>query len=960
MQSFKTPTREQIEKTVALLVQPGHYRYFFENLNNPEWIEPLKQRGFFQKPPSVVRDESAGLVQAPPWPESRFLVRMAELQPKLVTSVLLDVPETPNLNVHFDLLDAATRLPGDLSAKLLNREWAWMSAASQLPGRFPEKFTELITHLVKERQIAPALQVAGVILALSPEQLATPGAAALRRHRHPRSKMELWDYEGILRDCIPHLLDAAPTETFNLLCDLLDKGALSLMERTPPDDFSSVWRRAIEDHEQNSPHDLRDLLVSAIRDAAERLATAGGDTGLSRVGALLEARKWDVFLRIALHVIRVMADKGSPIAADWMTREGLLDESNIWHEYALLLKERFGDLSPEAQATVLGRIDAGPDLRAYEKVWQTLGRGPMTDADSQRYADHWRHRLLTTIASYLDDQWKTRYQRLLTIYGPVEHPDFLVYSRTYIGPTSPRSLEEIRGMPIEELVQFLRSWWPGPREQRVGGDSTPEGLGRVLQEAIAEDPNSLADAADLFIDVHPTYVRSFLQGLEKAVSAKKHFNWSKVLRLCQGAINKADDPEGLESYFDFDPNWRWTRRSVASLLRSATESDDGTVLSIANRELVWHVLARVVEDPEPDAAYEAVQGGANMDPATLSLNTVRGEAMHAVMRYAMWVRRHLREQGDQQEAGLTLMSEVRDVLERHLSPAHDPSVAVRSVYGQWFPWLLQLDHKWTMDHLSDIFPHQPELHSLWSAAWDTYVTFCQPYFDVFTAIRNEYSYALTQLTVDSGDATNRSWHHFAEHLLVFHRGGKVKIGDDDRLLERFFDQASPDLAAHFVRTEGIGLWRAQIEISKEMVERIIDLWEWLGSRWGVPPTAKDKAVASAFGTWVASGKLPREWALNQLVEVLRLTGSVQLDQEVLEQLVIDAETAPARALECLKLMLESDKDGWRIMAWGDLAYKILGSALHSDGASREGAISLVNLLGQRGFLKFGDLLKLPA
>jgi hypothetical protein len=961
MQSLKTPTREQIEKAVALLGQPGHYRYFFENLNNPLWIEPLKRKGFFKKPPAVVQDESSGLVQAPPWPESRYLVRMAALEPDLVTSLLLAVADTSNLNVHFDLLDAATRVPGSFAAKLAKQEYPWLSSAPQLPGRFPEKLTEVVTHLTKEKQIDLALHFARSILALDPEHQNVPDTASAGRYRlqHPRSKMDLWDYKGVLQDCVPVLAEAAPIETLNLLADLLESATdLSFVDRTPPDDSSTVWRRAIENHEQNSPHDVRDILVSALRDAAAKIATSSGNDGLSHAVALLEARKWDVFRRIALHLIRVTAESGNSIANDWMTRQAFFDETNLWHEYALLLKDRFGDLPLESQATVLRWIEAGPDLQAYEKLWQTLGRDPMTAADSRLYVGRWQHRKLTMIASYLDGQWKARYEHLLTTFGPIEHPDLHVYSRTYFGPTSPRNVEEIRAMPIEELVEFLRSWWPGPREMRAGGEASPEGLGRILQEAIAEDPTRFAHAAALFVNLHPTYVRAFVEGLRKAVSAKRRFDWSNVLVLCHAAINKVDDEEGPESHFDFDPNWRWTRKAVAGLISSAMQVDDGAGLSITDRDAVWRVLARLIEDSEPDADYEAEYGGSNMDPATLSLNTVRGEAMHAVMGHAIWVRRHFREHGDEREGGLTLMPEVQAVLGSHLNPTHDPSVAVRSVYGQWLPWLLQLDRVWVLGHLSDIFPHQQEYHSLWWAAWETFVTFCQPYGDVLNAIRSEYSYALDQLPADHDDKTAKSaWEHFAAHLMVFHRWDRVKLGDEDRLLERFFDNASPELAAHFVRDQGISLWRAQVEIPKEVIARTIELWEWLRSRWGATPTAQDRAIASAFGAWVASGKFPRAWALNQLVEVLRLTGGVQLDQEVLQQLVADAESEPARALECLDLMLAPDRDGWRIMAWADLAYKILERALQVQGTTRDGAIDIINLLGQRGFMKFGDLLK---
>jgi hypothetical protein len=114
-----------------------------------------------------------------------------------------------------------------------------------------------------------------------------------------------------------------------------------------------------------------------------------------------------------------------------------------------------------------------------------------------------------------------------------------------------------------------------------------------------------------------------------------------------------------------------------------------------------------------------------MDPATLSINTTRGQAMHAAVRYALWVRRHIEKTPEGKERiahGFKEMAEVREVLEAHLDPTLDPSLAIRSVYGQWFPWLVLLDPQWASAHVPNIFPQNKPLRDLRDAAWDTSVS----------------------------------------------------------------------------------------------------------------------------------------------------------------------------------------------------------------------------------------------
>jgi hypothetical protein len=88
---------------------------------------------------------------------------------------------------------------------------------------------------------------------------------------------------------------------------------------------------------------------------------------------------------------------------------------------------------------------------------------------------------------------------------------------------------------------------------------------------------------------------------------------------------------------------------------------------------------------------------ADWDAANYSIKTTRGEAMHAVMSYALWVYRNTDQDshaGDYSTRRFNQMPEVEVVLDKHLGPNIDSSAAIRSVYGQWFPWLVLLDPNW--------------------------------------------------------------------------------------------------------------------------------------------------------------------------------------------------------------------------------------------------------------------------
>src|SRR5216684_6022818 len=115
-----------VDRLVALLRDPTLYQYVFQSMQDPTWIQPLKQRGFFVNPPSPISDNEKSTISFPSWPEIQFLVRMARLAPSEVLRVLLIVPTTSNVSVHYDVARAALEMPPRLASLLANKEMQWL------------------------------------------------------------------------------------------------------------------------------------------------------------------------------------------------------------------------------------------------------------------------------------------------------------------------------------------------------------------------------------------------------------------------------------------------------------------------------------------------------------------------------------------------------------------------------------------------------------------------------------------------------------------------------------------------------------------------------------------------------------------------------------------------------------------------------------------------------------------
>jgi hypothetical protein len=418
-------------------------------------------------------------------------------------------------------------------------------------------------------------------------------------------------------------------------------------------------------------------------------------------------------------------------------------------------------------------------------------------------------------------------------------------------------------------------------------------------------------------------------------------------------------------YTDLDPGWIWTRGAIADLLYAGFETVDGPAdIPFDLHDLAWEVLKPITHDPNPTLADETRYGGSNMDPATRSINTTRGKAMHAVVRYALWVRWHIEKAPDSKERvarGFDEIPEVREVLDAHLDPARDPALAIRAVYGQWFPWLVLFDRDWSATQVSKIFPMDESLRNLRDAAWETYTIFCAPDDSVFEVLREEYGRAVER--IGTGGTQRRHMadpeERLAEHLMILYGRGKLALDEPDGLIVRFYARASDTLCGHAFSVEGRRFYQAQETVPSEILDRFKTLWERrIAVAQIATPSTPHTAELAAFGWWFASAKFDAAWAMSQLAEVLRLVDKVDADRQVVERLAVLAADMPQQAVECLRLIVEGDKEGLRILSWRQHAWTILATARNSDNAeTREAATTLVHRLGARGYLEFRDLLK---
>jgi hypothetical protein len=983
MRSWRRPTDLEVERVVALMKKPGQCAYFFEKLQNPEWIPLLRQRGFFGQPPEPVRHDD--LVEFPLWPESRYLARIAPDAPDLVLEIIKGLPDTENFRVHQDLLEAATKMPADKAAQIVPLAKRWLD--DEYVGLLPDRAGDLMLHLAEGGQIRAALALLQALTEpILREIPLTLGEAQTVVRREARSRYSPWYLKRLLEHSLPPVAARDPLGTAGVLAKQL-RTCLRMERRTGShSDASHVWRPAIEDHPQNWGEDhLKTILIIGLRRTLERAARDQPEQLRPIVERYL-SDSLSIFRRLSLHILRVSVPTYDDLASSVLGEDTFAGDPSVHHEYYLLLESQFPQLGEPIKKRILARIEEGPDLDSYKRTAEAATGSPPSDEQIGSFRRHWELRRLAPLAEGLTGEWRRRYEALVEEFGPPEHPDFLIWSSTtWVGPTSPKNKDELADMTAFDVVEYVGTFEPTDDFF----DHSRAGLGRELEIVVKDNPAAYVEAASRFIaeGVHPTYVYHLVKGLHEAWKTGVDLDWDALIRFFEPislAVSAEGPPLSEHEMTIDDVGWVGVRMAISRFLSGALARDDKE-LPPALLPRIREILLRLIQDPDPTRDDEESRYGGAMDWVSIRINTGRGVAASALLEYAL---RHARKRKAERDVAASekayaqwMEPTVKAAFTEMLNKQKEPSAAVHSLFGQFLPQFLFLDRQWVESQLDRIFPPGKKKERYWQAAWQGYMLYCpRVYRELYALLRPQYFRAVEALAGrDTPTLVRDTAYSLVQHIALSYRMGYEELlpltdattsapshaKSRSSLLNEFLQVASDELRAAFVRGLGSSL-AAETEVPPEHWSRMRSYWE---ERTRVPcyiPRGYQmEQEISAFVSWVHG--VPED--LHSLAPLLRpsiqhlVTGRDA--HNLLAYLSEQSESHPLLATEMLRLLLDREAvlargpDVNRVYLIGAEQHigTILENAMGAEDAARESAISLINSLGERGDYTYRELLE---
>jgi len=958
-----------IQLIKEISIDEDYTRVFFQKLESPDFNQKLEELGLFANPPEPMELPSGGF-KVKVWPQSQYLAHIAQEKPEWVANIFSKL-NTENWLILRDMIRAVKSMPAENAATLINK----IADSVQHFKLFYMlgDIGEIIKNLVDEGMDDEAFTLTEKAFDLT----------GFADSNHILDTAEYMFFESLKKFIIPVLEPRNPYQLLELLCDWLSQ-AIEIEQKDksepgPPEDYSNIWRPAIENHSQNRDYDFHAKLITPIREAFQS-AIAENRISLTEAIAILDNHAWNIFERFKIHLITEFGSQNPQLVRETIFKRAIFDPdydedhdyAHLKHEYARLVTKYFDTLSDDERELWLAWVEEGPAWAKGEHQ-----REFDSEEDRQKRIEYWKFSKLHLVNGRLAGDLKQFYDRMFIERGTPILADFHSYSSGVYSPSleSPFSIEQLRQMGLEQAVLELLNWQKKDDEWDQNGP-TRAGFIRIFGEFVQEDAPELSSQAAVLKEKHPRIIRAFLEGLENAVKEGVQIELESVLDLCEWVTQQPVDKlvEPITNYGDLgEKDWHWIFDTVGSLLKEIFKAklESGSLRYQKDfRSRFASIIKKLLSVPARRYIY---MDRGDEDPRTfdwvmVTINSPRGKAMETLFDFARWVAVNL--EGDPNKhkifpGGFTKLLEVKDILEEQLT-RKDADFTERAMFGYHLNFLYWLDRDWLEQHADQILNIKDDEKALGWAAWSSFLYALNPHREYYRILKSQFHYAVetaAKINLPS-DSREVPFERLSQHLLILYGWGQLGEEQENALntkggiIHRLVCESQEPIRVKAIASVG-ELFHQRINIpGQEILNRYKNLWDHYWNTIGKTDASHDPKTG-VFGYWFYSGVFDNKWSIEQLEKVAKVAPKMHPNSLIVEQLAKICETDPALSSTIIKLFTEGDDEGWLVDSWKDDAYKILEIAMNTDDEAREIAEQTIDILGRRGHLNFGKLLNPP-
>jgi hypothetical protein len=945
------PSAEILE-LIKLLQDEKFARYFFTDLESSAWVLPLHKNDVFSNVPSPREDPNQpGYFSMPMWYAGEYLKRMADKFPVVVKEVAFSF-KTDNSRAIKTMFEALLKVPVEIAAETVSKFKSWIETPFSNFMELSHELGIIMEYLAKGGEVDAALATLAILLEPIQVKDRFDEEKLVASTRH-----DFYWLNQALQINLPVLTRIDPIGVIKVAEEQLVK-AIEL-EHDPRIDNTdkkniSYWRLSISPRsDENYENDIKNLLVNTIIAALNVACQQKEGSAPETLNHYIES-EYSIFRRIGIYTLRSWGQQ----YADLLERVYNINQQEpirgFRTEFERLVELQFKYLPEFAKNETINKRKSPNPERVEELLKHNPERfsGETTEEKKQTIIERWQLEDLAPLASLLEGEDKEYYEYLQKKYGePAPRPESGVAVTSWEGPESPIDTGDLGKKSVNEVIQYLLEYIP-PTTESFGAPSR-EGLARTLEADVQNRTDDYASNSALFIngDLPFVYHTHLLRGLQNAVKNQGKLPITQVIKLCEFITNQEKDKFQRQ---EFEEGLPAAKLAVVQLFEEIFRNREPYIeneLLEKSGEIIVNLLHQ--EEPFPD--NEDTQG---YDPATHSLNCIHGVAMHSLVSYGLYCeRKRKQEMGDKGEP--IMIHIVKETLTEKLDKTKNPSLAVHSVFGWYFPQFIYLDKKWALENREQIFPAHG-MTKYWQAAWSAYIRFSDVYTNVFPELINQYQRALKEFApTQKRQGLDRSDEQMATHILKAYLLDMIKLDSEDGLLSLYYQKADDETRSHG------NFWLSKVlESQQPSAEDIIwkkvwNLWQWRIEE-AVQSNNRDnysKEIAN-FSRFLKHCPLDLE-ELNSVIEqtlTFKLNGFEA--GEIIDYLGRYSEKFPSLAISNLQKIVLSSQEFYILEDTKKRIEQILISAMNADDTSKAKAIEIINKFGERGDYSWRRLLEM--
>lgn len=870
-----------------VLKKPELQPFFFRKLKGLHWFNPLQDSSFFapEKNPKPLPAREAGCVTIPNWPVTEYLV---------TTSEELSASENKEYAVKFiELLRTIT-----LHAKTENysnyRTW-WQLAKiiRNIPvhlikvedielidywlddpynrGLVAEGIGEKWLPNLLERQDDHSHQIALRLLDCLYKVNFVEKKTGDYERKEPSLRYDSYHAEKINKNVakLSGLKLGLPA------VEIFQSRLVSILNEGDKDSWSSIWRKAIEEHDQNgSLDDVDDLIVAAYRDClsgfVDNNAQEATDYLRSTFGGQYQTLK-----RVAIHAVDKQYSALKNLVDTALLPECFHD--NFRHELWHLLNGHYNEFSSDQKKKVIEIIEG----------LEVVNEDKSTNARATAYK---RAIWLSAIRDYSDVTIEL-YKKYTTITkAEPKHPDFSSYMTSgRVEHKSPIPIEHLLTLSVDSLVETINNY----KDTGRGWLDEPglEGLVKSFKDVVKTKAKDIYRELMKFANSDLAFIYPLIEAHHELWRDKRELPWNDVwpllLDFCLELVkrDKFWSEENAKERAPFVANRHWIVGAIGRLIEGGTKSDDHAFdksLLPKAKEVLLVLLER----------QEGEEFKLDSDAVSVAINSPRGRCIEGLVNLTLRsCRLAHKEHGNHTQA----WNQYVGIYEAELKRSQRGEYEFATLVAMYLPNFNYMSRDWVRTHLSDIFDQSD--YQKWLCAMQGYVYVSAVYeeFYKYLKTRGDFLKAL-----NDGCLKEKVNKKIIQNIAVAYINGFEDINQSDSLMSFLIERKKLEDLSELIWF----IWTLRKKDDVKLREKVYELWPRLLEIVDVN-SREGRILASQLCRWAAFVDQIDTTVENWLLKIAPYADENHNASGLLRSLAEISDSQPLEAQKIWIKMLES-------------------------------------------------------